>query len=138
MSDMEKRTANLILLNSCDEVLLQLRDNISTIPYPNMWCLPGGHIEPNETPEECLAREMYEEMGIELEHLSLFAEKRYPDETEYFFVSRKSFDARDIKLTEGQAIAWFSRDAVQQLDMAHNDGKVIEEFYNQSSVEKAV
>lgn len=135
---MEKRTANLVLLNSRHEVLLQLRDNISTIPYPNTWCLPGGHIEGDETPEECLTREMREEMGIELPSLMYFTEKHYPGDTEYFFVAQADFDVHAIKLTEGQAIAWFSRDNVRQLEMAHNDGNVVEEFYNQADAEQVI
>lgn len=77
-------------------------------------------------------------MGIELKDLSWFAEKRYRAETVCFFVARADYDLRTIKLTKGQAIAWFSRDAVRQLDMAHIDGKVVEEFYSQASVDKAV
>ena len=32
--------------------------------YPNVWDLPGGHIENNETPPRALARELHEEIGI--------------------------------------------------------------------------
>jgi 8-oxo-dGTP diphosphatase len=128
---MKKRTANLILLNSRDEVLLQLRDDIATIPYPNTWCLPGGHIEGEESPAECLVREMQEEMGIGLENLTKFMEMEYPDETEYFFLAQMDFDVGDIELKEGQAIGWFSRETVCQLPMAHNDGMVVETFFGQ-------
>jgi len=128
---MEKRTSNLILVNSRDEVLLQLRDDIPTIPYPNTWCLPGGHIEGEESPTECLVREMQEEMGIRLENLTKFMEMEYPDETEYFFLAQMDFDVGDIELREGQAIDWFSRDTVRQLPTAHNDGVVVEAFFSQ-------
>src|SRR5262245_24544273 len=109
---MEKRTSNVIVVNSRDEVLLQLRDDIPTIPYPNTWCLPGGHIEGEESPTECLVREMQEEMGICLENLTKFMEIHYPDGAEYFFSAQMEFDVGDIELKEGQAINWVPPDAV--------------------------
>ena len=51
----------------CDgRILTILRDDKPTIPYPNMWDLPGGGREGNETPFECVAREVYEELSIQL------------------------------------------------------------------------
>ena len=51
----------------CDgRILPILRDGKPTIPYPNMWDLPGGGREGNETPFECVAREVYEELSIQL------------------------------------------------------------------------
>lgn len=32
--------------------------------YPNVWDLPGGHVEPGECPAAALARELAEELGI--------------------------------------------------------------------------
>lgn len=34
--------------------------------YPNLWELPGGKIEPNETPDEAIKREWKEELDIEV------------------------------------------------------------------------
>lgn len=55
-----------IVLFCGDKILTILRDDKETIPWPNMWELPGGGREGNETPFECVAREVYEELNIQL------------------------------------------------------------------------
>ena len=49
-----------------DKVLTILRDDKENIPWPNMWELPGGGREGDESPFECAAREVYEELSIQL------------------------------------------------------------------------
>jgi len=34
--------------------------------YPNVWDLPGGHIEAGESERRALEREMHEELGVEI------------------------------------------------------------------------
>ena len=48
------------------QILTILRDDKEGIPWPNMWELPGGGREGDETPFECVAREVYEELSIQL------------------------------------------------------------------------
>ena len=61
-----------------DKVLTILRDDKDDIPCPNMWELPGGGREGNESPFECAAREVYEELGIHLDEDCLLWGKIYP------------------------------------------------------------
>ena len=49
-----------------DKLLTILRDDKENIPWPNMWELPGGGREGDESPFECAAREVFEELGIRL------------------------------------------------------------------------
>ena len=61
-----------------DKLLTILRDDKASIPWPNMWELPGGGREGDESPFECVAREVYEELGIHLNKDCLLWGKIYP------------------------------------------------------------
>jgi len=67
-----KKIASLIVENEKGEILLYLRDNIPTIPFPNHWDLFGGHIEEGETPERALVREVKEELDYDLKNYKFF------------------------------------------------------------------
>lgn len=47
--------------NSADELLLIRREDFQ------VWALPGGYVDPDETPAECALREVYEETGLTTE-----------------------------------------------------------------------
>ena len=51
------------ILQSKRAVLLCKRSREKLL-YPGCWGLPGGHLEPGETPEQALARELREELGV--------------------------------------------------------------------------
>ena len=53
----------LAILYQEDKFLMQLRDDIPSILYPGFWGLFGGHLEPEETPEAGLKRELEEEIN---------------------------------------------------------------------------
>lgn len=48
------------------KVLVILRDDFPNIPYPGHWDFPGGARDGDETPEACVMRETWEEVGLQL------------------------------------------------------------------------
>lgn len=56
----------IAILYRDNKFLMQLRDNIPTIVYPGYWAFFGGHIEPGETPEVAVRREILEEISYTL------------------------------------------------------------------------
>ena len=60
------------------DLLITLRDDIDHIPFPNVWDFPGGGREGNETPEQTLAREVMEEVGLDISESAVLWRRRYP------------------------------------------------------------
>ena len=117
-----------------DKLLTILRDNISSIPWPNMWELPGGGREGEETPFECVQREIFEELGLKLEEADILWAKEYqgmldPDKTSIFMVgtiTQEEFTGI-VFGDEGQAY--------QMMDVSQflSDKKVIRQLQNRLS-----
>ena len=61
-----REIASTLLLDTAGRFLFQQRDNIAGITEPGKIGLFGGHREGNETFLECIAREVSEEIGINL------------------------------------------------------------------------
>ena len=122
--------ASIIFHNQFNQVLLVLRDDLPSIPWPGMWDLPGGHIEEDETAQECIAREMLEEIEIHVEGCRLFAVYEFSDRTEYVFAEPADFDPEAVILHEGQMLRWFSRAEAEQAELAYGFNQVLSDYFN--------
>jgi len=70
---MKEVTAAIILRNH--QVLIAQRADDDTLS--GKWEFPGGKTEPGETPQECLKREIKEELDVNIEVLDFFGESIY-------------------------------------------------------------
>lgn len=63
----------------CDgAVLTCLRDDKPGLRFANWWDLPGGGREGNESPQDCLLRELHEEFGLRLPAERLIWARQFP------------------------------------------------------------
>ena len=125
---MKHSGASIIFVNDHKQVLLLLRDDKPGLPYRNMWDVPGGHIEPDETPGQCIIREMKEEIGIDLQDFHLFCHKEFDDRTEYTFWKKANLNISKINLMEGQQMKWFSRKEAAETELAYGFNQIVEKF----------
>ncbi|MFN6565287.1 MAG: NUDIX hydrolase [Nostoc sp. ChiSLP01] len=122
---------DIIILNSQQQVLLVLRDNKSSIPFPNTWALLGGYLEEKETPEVAIRRELVEELEIEIElgEVNFFKSYFWEECDEHIFWTRLDLDISQINLQEGQRLAYFSREEPNQLEFASHYDRILSEFF---------
>ena len=99
-----------ILCDSFGRVLIAER--LGGGPFHGLWEFPGGKIDAGESPREALARELTEELGIEVTACTSFMSLRheYADRLvniEFFLVNAWSSEPTG---REGQALRWVCRD----------------------------
>jgi len=95
-----------------------------------LWEFPGGKVEPGETPEQCLIRELQEEIGIETEIPCLapltFASHNYDD----FHLLMPLFVCRRFRgiatPREGQALKWVRPKQMRDYPMPPADAPLIQ------------
>jgi 8-oxo-dGTP diphosphatase len=123
---------SIIVENKEGEVLLLLRDNKSTIMFPNHWTLIGGKVEQGETPEMAAHRELAEETGLNA-RLSFW--KRYDREHPLFIVDQHIYtgtvdaSVQSPVLGEGQALQFFKPDETQYLKIGYGFKALLDEYF---------
>jgi len=61
-----------------DNVLMIQRDDKPGLAFANLWDFPGGGRDGDETPEECAAREISEELGIDISGRPIIWRTKHP------------------------------------------------------------
>ena len=90
------------------------------------WEFPGGKVEANETLQEALTREIYEELNIDINIYEKLAEERYKDSEinivlHYFLCSIKD---GIINLNEHEAMEWVDKTDFDKYDFVKGDGNI--------------
>jgi 8-oxo-dGTP diphosphatase len=95
-----------------------------------VWEFPGGKIDQGESPEECLRRELMEELGVRVRvgrPLPL-STHRYPSFTITLYPFVCSIEAGEITLHEHAAVVWLPPERLHELEWAEADLPVVEAY----------
>ena len=92
-----------------------------------LWKFPGGKIEPNETKEEAIIREIKEEMDIDIEAKKFIGQKvfNYPDKDINLIAIECKQIKGDIKLNEHEDIKWVNKNELRNFNFAPADKFII-------------
>lgn len=112
-----------------DGKILCMQKGVTRYAYTSLhWEFPGGKIEPGETPEEALHRELLEEMDYDVkvgEHL-ITVEHEYPD----FIITMQAFlcqaPTHFFTRKEHADHKWLSRQDLPTLDWCAADVPIME------------
>lgn len=102
----------IAILYQGDRFLLQLRDDIPTIAWPGHWAFFGGHLEPGESPDEAMYRELEEEIGYAAPQLALFQRLDDTGVVRHVYCGPLVVPVESLVLTEGLDLGLWSVDDI--------------------------
>ncbi|MGE5219647.1 MAG: NUDIX hydrolase [Chloroflexota bacterium] len=128
-----KQIAQILLFDRSGKLLIYLRDNKPEIPFPNHWDFFGGHVEAGETPEQALARELKEELGLDLQRWQFFRSYECLDGDDYpnrkfIYWGELTLLPRELALHEGQRLASIAAEERGDFKFANILGGILEDF----------
>ena len=121
-------TVDIVLLTDAlphPQVLLIRRKNP---PFKNLWALPGGFLEMDESLHESALRELHEETNIsdvQLTQIGAFGKPNRDPRGRVITIAYlgivKSEQQKAVAGSDASEVAWFSTSNLPQLAFDHND-----------------
>lgn len=95
-----------------------------------LWEFPGGKRHDNETFEDCLRRELHEELGIEVEVRELIEEitHHYPDKSVRLKFFRCDWLRNEPQTFGCNAFAWIEPEQLDQYKFPEADARLLEKL----------
>ena len=96
---------------------------------PGKWEFPGGKIESGETEEDCMLRELQEELSISVELIGRLKDciHDYGDFQITLIPFLANYESGTLTLAEHMNYLWLTPDQLNTLDWAPADVEVVEE-----------
>ncbi len=121
--------AAAIMRSTPDGARVLLAQRPAGKPLAGLWEFPGGKLEPGEPPEDCLIRELKEELAIDVRVDKPITFASHPlGETKHLLMPLwrvLDFDGEPVG-AEGQKLAWASADELDSFAMPPADGPLLD------------
>ena len=113
------------LIQRGEEVLIGLRPEDKNLP--GVWEFPGGKIEPGESPEQALKRELLEELAIDVEvgPLQFASTHQYGEVGILLLFYQIKFWKGQPQAAHHTDIKWIHKNDLKDLDLPEANHKVL-------------
>ena len=121
-----------IIKNKEGKILIARRN--LTKAQGGLWEFPGGKIEPNETKEEAIVREIKEEFNMDIICNGYFDKKEYeyPTRTINLIALNCTMVGDSYEVLEHEEIAWITKEEFKNYEFAPADIYFVEKITNEN------
>lgn len=98
--------------------------------YKDGWEIPGGKLEPGETPEECIVREIREELATEVraERILGVVDYDYPSFHLTMHCILCTIVSGKLQLLEHEAAKWVNKETLRSVDWLPADRLILDKI----------
>ena len=98
--------------------------------YKDGWELPGGKLEPDETPQQCIEREIREELATEVkaEKVLGVVDYDYPNFHLTMHYILCTIISGELKLLEHEAARWLTKETLPSVDWLPADLLILDKI----------
>ena len=123
--DMDQPTkVSAAIIKDGDKILLCQRPKGKR--HELLWEFPGGKIEPNETEEDCIIREIQEELDVTLGNLKRLTTIQADDVSITYFEA--TIISGELKMIEHNDIKWVNKKEIINFNLCPNDKLMTEKI----------
>lgn len=133
IEEKQMKTVKVVAAIICDDIKEKNKIFATARGYGELkggWEFPGGKVEPGETPQQALIREIIEELDTEIKVGELIDTVEYDYPT--FHLSMDCFwaevKAGHLELKEAEAAKWLTKDQLDSIDWLPADILLIDQI----------
>lgn len=130
--------ASAVVVAPDGRILCQLRDDKPGIISPGCWSpTPGGHVEPNEDPQDAIVRELLEEFNVRVTNLrklvTITERKEGIRGVYHAYSAQLDMPIGEVQCHEGQRVDFFYPDEALKLRQHPVGLKILAAFLKQKN-----